>query len=445
MASIFKYRGAWRAQAFDASGKRLTKNFRTQADAKDWAAGIEAARLEAYAPELGGPTQATLAGMLARYAELYTVNKRGAVQELNRIGHYLQAAGLPLLRLGADASGQAALIQYRPQDIDARVAAGWQAHLAARRQQAARTYACIAKLATLRASAIRRAHIDELVATMKLDGLSESTIQKEIALLKRCFGRAIARWNWAHFTNPCLGVKLGGSEHRFVKLTREQTARLYAALDECDNPWFAPLVDAATFLTARKKSLLTLRWEDINLETRQAVLRKTKSTTVVVPLLRRMYTVLSQMPRHPSGFVFPMTENAVDCAWDRVRTKAGLPHLQFRDMRHIGGTYYARLVRDPNVLKKILGHSTTYMAEVYINLTDDELIEDIDYAEAARQLPQPPLPNVGPRAVTERTSRKAERVIAAIRKNTATRSALPAPRKRPRVRRPTPSVAQATS
>ena len=416
MATTFKHRGGWRAQAFDAAGKRLTRNFRTQAEAKDWAAGIEAASLEAYAPELGGPTQATLAQMLERYAHLYTVKKRGAVQELNRIGHYLQAAGLSLLRLGTDASGKAALIECEPQDIDARVSAGWQAHLAARRSRARRTYALIAKLAVLRASAIRRTDIDELVATMKLDGLSESTIQKEVALLKHAFNKALERWNWGHFTNPCLGVKLGGSEHRFVKVTREEITRLYAALDECDNPYFWPLVDAAIFLTARQKSLLKLRWSDINLETRRAVLRKTKTVTVTVPLVRRMVELLGQLPRHPSGFVFPMTENAVDCAWDRVRRKAGLPQLQFRDLRHLGGTYYARLVPNAHVLRQILGHATLHMAEVYINLTEDELIEDLDYAEDARQLPQPPLPNVGPRAVTERTSRKAQRVIAAIRK-----------------------------
>jgi integrase len=425
MATVFKYRGGYRAEARDASGRYLTKQFclGEHAQAKQWAADNEADKTSEHAPELGGPTQATLAAALARYAELYTIKKDGAVQELNRIGHYLQAAGLSLLRLGTDEAGQAALIECPPQDIDKRVSKAWQAHLLARRESSARTYACIAKLACMRVAKIGRPDIDAFVATMTLDGLSKSTIQKEISLLKHLFNNAISGWYWTHFTNPCNGVKLGASEHRFVRLSREQFTRLYAALDGCDNPYFWPLVDTAIYLTARQKSLLALRWSDIDLESRNAVLRKTKTGTVIVPLSRRVAELLGKLPHHPSGFVFPMTKNAVKCAWDGVRIKAGLAGdkqtgekaLQFRDLRHLGGTYYGRLVRDAHVLRQILGHKTIYMAQVYINLSNDDLVADLDHAEDTRGLDLPPLPATGPRLVGERTSRKAQRVIDAIR------------------------------
>ncbi len=427
MATVFKYRGGYRAEARDASGHVVTRQFclGEHAEAKLWAADNEADKTSEHAPELGGPTQVNLAQALAHYATLYTVTKRGAVQELNRIGHYLQAAGLQPLRLGSDDAGKAALIQWQPEDIEKRVSEGWKAHLNARREHSARTYAFIGKLACMRVSAIRRTHIDELFATMVLDGLSPSTIQKEVALLKSLFNTAMTAWYWTKFSNPCLGVKLGGSEHRFVRLTKAEYGRLYAALEQCDNPWFWPLVDTAIFLTARRKSLLKLRWSDLDLEGRCAVLYKTKTITVTVPLSRRVVELLSKLPRDPSGKVFPMTPNAVKCAWDGVRKKANLPQLQFRDLRHLGGTYYARLVRNAHVLRQILGHQTIYMAEVYINMTEEDLVADLDFAEDARKLFQPPLPTAGLRVVSGGTSKKAQRVIEAIRRKYGKSTATP--------------------
>lgn len=58
-----------------------------------------------------------------------------------------------------------------------------------------------------------------------------------------------------------------------------------------------------------------------------------------------MVEVLGALPRHPSGRVFPITDNAVQCAWEKVRAEAGLPAMHFCDLRHFGGTYWCQAVR----------------------------------------------------------------------------------------------------
>jgi len=415
MASLFKYRGRWRAQVTDRAGRRHTRDFRRQRDAADWLDALGARAAAAQAPELGGPTAATLAQTLRRYAELYTVRKRGARQELGRINRYLAAAGLPLLRLAPGDDGSLALREESAAERDRRVAPAWQAYLARRRESSRRTHEALAALARRRVSAIGRADLDALVATMALDGHTPSAVQKEIALLKHAFNQAAERWNWVGFRNPCLGIRLGGSEPRFVRLSGEELARLYRALADCDNPLALPLVDCAIFLTSRRSSLLKLRWSDVDLEGRTAVLRQSKSGTVTVPLARRVVELLAQLPRHPSGLVFPMTANAVKCAWDGVRAKAGLPHLQFRDLRHVGGTYYARLLPNAHLLRQVLGHRTLHMAQVYVNTSLDELVADLDAAEQARggHLVVPPPVTVAPQAAV---SRKAARIIEAVRR-----------------------------
>ena len=390
MASTFKYRGGWRAQAFDRTGQRLTRDFNHQSDARQWAAEVEAADLAAHAPELGGPTQATLADMLAHYARLYTIRKGGCVQELNRINQYLAAAGRPLLRLRKAAEGAKDIVEVSQAEVDASVSTFLRKHLDTRRERNARTRQRIAELAKLRVSRITRADIDRLMADMDADGASASTIQKHVALLKHAFNQAIGRWNWGHLTNPCVGVKLGRSRVRLVIVTKAQMEALYRALAETDNIYFWPLVDAAIFLTARKSSLLGMTWDQVDLKNRFARFdSKTGPTTV--PLAARMVEVLSALPRHPSGRVFPMTDNAVQCAWEKVRAKAGLPTMQFRDLRHIGGTYWAKLCINSHVIKNILGHKTTYMADVYVNLACSDLVNTMDQAEAMHR-PDVPVP-----------------------------------------------------
>lgn len=90
MASIFAHRGRYRAQAIDKTGKRHTKDFDRHAQANAWAAAIEVESASEHAPELGGPTQATLAQTLRHYGCKYSAAKGGAVQELGRINVYAQ-------------------------------------------------------------------------------------------------------------------------------------------------------------------------------------------------------------------------------------------------------------------------------------------------------------------------------------------------------------------
>jgi hypothetical protein len=107
-----------------------------------------------HALELGGPEQCTLAQAHARYAQLYSPRKRGAQQELTRISHYLEAAGLPPLRLGTNDKGKRDIIECKNAELDARVAKGWQGYLAKRRARSARTYTCIAMLARMRVASM---------------------------------------------------------------------------------------------------------------------------------------------------------------------------------------------------------------------------------------------------------------------------------------------------
>ncbi len=125
MPAPFKYRGGWRAQVTLANGKRPFQDFDNLDDAKTWISDALVNANTEHDPELGGPTQTSLAQALKHYAGLYTINKGGLSSELNRINHYLVGAGMKPLRKTTDASGAVQLLPYEP----GRLPKGWQAHV----------------------------------------------------------------------------------------------------------------------------------------------------------------------------------------------------------------------------------------------------------------------------------------------------------------------------
>lgn len=318
----FKYRGKWRSQVTLDNGQRPSKDFEKFDDARKWLIDMISNANTDKEVVLGGPTQASLAQALTYYAQSYSVSKGGVASEVNRVNQYLRGAGLPLLKPLINAKGGCELVVHTPVSLPQ----GWQAHATARSQARAGTQACIQRLANKRCSLISTADIREFFVQMGTDGLSASTIQKEIALLKTMFNKAVSEWEWKAFKNPCVGIKLGKSERRFVFVTEDQRQALFQALSECDNPYIWPLVHIAKETSLRLDSLMQMRWDLVDVENRTAMLpsktgqRRFKLSLPVVEVLRGM-------PRDPSGRVFPMSKNAVKMAWNGVREKAGLSAL----------------------------------------------------------------------------------------------------------------------
>ncbi len=262
-------------------------------------------------------------------------------------------------------------------------------------------------------SQVKPADIRGLMTVMKTDGLSDSTIQKEVALLRHMFNTAAREWSWEGFKNPTDGIKLGKSEARFVFVTEVQKQALWQALAECDNPYFWPLVSCSIASTMRQSSLLKMVWDKTDLDGRVAQV-PTKTGTMVLPLSKPVVETLRGLPRDVSGRVFPMSANAVDMAWDEVRKKASVPSLQFRDLRHLGATEYARRGLNAHQLKAVLGHKTLYMAQVYVNLVHQDVLNAMDAATSGSPIVQVPPPTAGS-AEQVVNGKRSDRLIRAVK------------------------------
>jgi integrase len=380
-------RSGWWANPTLPDGSRPLRKFESEAKAEQWIAEQLEQAAAGLQPALGGPERATVAQMLFKYAYRCTVLKGGADAELTRINNYLHGGGLPALRLVTDDSDRRKLEQMAPRPR-AKNQEGWQQYIDVRRGLRTETYALIHRIGSMTCAKLTTELLGDLATTMESEGLSPSTVQKELALLKAAFNTAIREWRWKGFENPAVGIKLGKSESRFVRVSSDEEQRLVEALNRCDNPQMLPLVELAITTCARKGSLLAMKWSQVSLETREVHVWG-KGFNVTLPLSRRAVELLKGLPRDGTDKVFSMSSNAVQLAWNHVRENAQLPNLQFRDLRHVGATFYARAGFNPHQLKAVLGHKSTRMAEVYVNLVNADVHEALDRAEAERGIARP--------------------------------------------------------
>lgn len=404
-AKPFQYRGRWRIQVTLKNGTRPFKDFDKYDDAKDWANEQLANANTEHGPLLGGPTQATLAQALDHYARQYSITKGGVDAELNRINHYLEAVNMPLLKAVRNELGGLEISEHHRKALPD----GWQQHNDARRAKRQRTYTTIAQLAGKRCSTISPADIRRFFTAMKTEGLSDSTVQKEIAMLKVVFNTAIKEWSWTGFDNPCNPIQLGKSGRRFVALSAAQQDALTEALLECDNPYFLPLVAMAKESTLRKGTLLDMTWDQVDVAERSGML-KTKTGQVKYTMSLGVQQILANLPRHPSGKVFPMSANAVKMNWTRVREKAGLPNLQFRDLRHLGATDWVRRGLSTHQLKQVLGHTSIATAQFYVDLVGSDMQAALDAASKNGGVWQAPAATTNPDAKDHISAKRAERM-----------------------------------
>jgi len=389
MASIYRHRDGWQASV-TIQGHNVKKNFTHQSDAKAWAEATATELRSAHEPHLGGPTRVTLAETLFEYAQHYTIAKKSAKSELDRINRYLGAAGLPRLKLVKGEQGQRELETLPPTLDDCELPRAFAALRGARCEAHSATAAVRAQLAKMKVARLKTMDFRAFITTMTSEGLSGSTVQKEIALLKHAFNMAIKEWNWSAFANPLTGVKLPScSPGRDVVMSQEREAKLRTALAECDNPFILPLYDLAVETTARRGSLLNLTWDRVDLTERYILLWDTKSGhNVTTPLTLRAVEILGALKREAhNSRVFPVTANALHKAWTRACERAGEVDLHFHDARHVGTTRHARRLRNPDLLRQMTGHRSNQMLARYTHLMREDALEILDETE-----PSPPTP-----------------------------------------------------
>ena len=208
---------------------------------------------------------------------------------------------------------------------------------------------------------------------------SPSTAKRYLAALSKAFSRAVKEWRWTS-ENPVLLVsKPSDGPGRVRYLSDDERVRLLEACRASPLRELELLVMLAISTGMRRGEILGLRWPDVDLKRRQAVLHKTKNRERrAVPLVPRVVELLqahAKVRRLDTDLLFPMPgqkDKPIDPArgFEKACTEAKIDDFRFHDLRHTAASYLAMSGATLAEIAAVLGHKTLAMVSRYAHIGD---------------------------------------------------------------------------
>jgi integrase len=210
--------------------------------------------------------------------------------------------------------------------------------------------------------------------TSRRKAVKTSTANRSLVVLKHMLRLAV-EWGYAE-ANPAAGFKLERElNRREFFLTAEQWEALRQALPT----WLRPLALAALHTGARRGELVSLTWEDVDLDRGLVTFRNTKNgEDRVVALSATLAVELRRLPwRLQGGKVFrgfhgePLKVNSFRGAFEGAVRRAGLAGFRFHDLRHSSASFMVQAGIPLNTVREVLGHKSMSMTLRYAHLAPE--------------------------------------------------------------------------
>lgn len=320
MATIEKHGPSWRVR-LDAlpDGRRPSKTFRTQAEARAWLREYQAG-------ELADPSEATLAQVLRRYAAEVSPGHKGErweVVRLNKLARHPMAA-TPIQKLTT-----AALAAWR----------------------------------------------DE-----RLKQVAPASVRRELGILGSVLDIARREWGLIR-TNPLEDVrKPSAPASRKRRVSDAEIERIVTALGyDGGPPQNASHLTALAFMLAietamRAGEILGLTWA--NVRAKAVTLPATKNGDVRdVPLSPRAREIIALLPRD-APTVFDLKAGTRDTMFRKARDRAEVGDLHFHDSR---AEAIWRLSKKLPLLDlaRVIGHRDLRSLQIYYQINADDLADQL--------------------------------------------------------------------
>ncbi len=207
---------------------------------------------------------------------------------------------------------------------------------------------------------------------------SNSTVNRYLATLSHAFSIAVMEWGWID-ENPCRRVSTLKEPRGRVRYLEDDERK--TLLEQCKekSETLYTIVVIALSTGARRGEILSLRWNEVNLNKGVITMHETKNNEIrSVPLqglALELVKQLSKVRRLDTDLLFPAKDNAdkpisIDSSWQEAVKAAGIENFRFHDLRHCAASYLAMNGASIAELAEVLGHKTLQMVKRYSHLTE---------------------------------------------------------------------------
>lgn len=212
-------------------------------------------------------------------------------------------------------------------------------------------------------------HVELYKARRLTKHVTRSTVNRELAILRKMLNLAV---EWGYLENgKGVRFKLFSEKGNFKEriLSKEEEKRLF----ESSSGHLRPVLVIALQTGMRLGEILSLRWDQVDLEERMIRVERTKSGKLrFVPVNDVLLEELLRLKRErgKGDEIFPW--KSVKTSFKGACKRAGIEDLRFHDLRH---TFATRLVKrgvDLITVKELLGHSSVTVTERYTHSFKDE-------------------------------------------------------------------------
>ncbi|HJV84495.1 MAG TPA: site-specific integrase [Noviherbaspirillum sp.] len=334
MAAITKRKSGYQAEIRRKGFPTVSKVFGSRRDAEAWSRRIESEMDQRCFVDRTEAEKTTLGDVLCRYKCEITPKKKSADSEALRISKFLR---------------DEKICAYKVSALNGKLLADWR--------------------------------------DRRLLEVSGSSVNRELNLISHALN--IARKEWGiHVDNPVSFIqrpkhnkprerRLSAQEKDVLLLELKLSCRRPNGTFKAGgshNPWVLPVVLFALETAMRMGEILSLRWVDIDLSKRVAILHDTKNgERRAVPLSTSAIEGLSGLPRSIDGRVFPITREALKRAFSRACERAGVQDLHFHDLRHEATSSLFEKGLNMMEVAAITGHKTFQMLKRYTHLKAEDL------------------------------------------------------------------------
>ena len=209
-----------------------------------------------------------------------------------------------------------------------------------------------------------------------------------VSILNRMFSLAEVWGLRRAGDHPCRAIRKYREHHRERFLSEEEFRRLGRVLDEVEaetgegrgrrlGASAAAALRLLMLTGCRRNEILTLRWEEVDLEAAELRLRDSKTGPRVVALSAAAVSVLAALPRVPGNpWVIPGAKpgghlSNLNDHWLRIRARAGLGDVRLHDLRHSFASRALALGESLPTIGRLLGHGQVATTARYAHLARD--------------------------------------------------------------------------